>query len=98
MYAPQFDYHRAGSVAEALQLLADDPEAKLLAGGHSLIPLLKLRLAAPSALIDIGRIDALRRSARTPARSRSGRSRLTPSWHPRTCCGRRPRPWRRRPA
>ena len=60
MFAPKFDYHRAGSVAEALQLLASDPEAKLLAGGHSLIPILKLRLAAPSALIDIGRIDTLR--------------------------------------
>lgn len=60
MFAPKFDYHRAGSVAEALQLLASQPDAKLLAGGHSLIPILKLRLAAPSALIDIGRIDALR--------------------------------------
>ena len=60
MFAPQFDYYRAGSVAEAAALLAEHPEAKLLAGGHSLIPLLKLRLAAPSALVDIGRIDSLR--------------------------------------
>jgi carbon-monoxide dehydrogenase medium subunit len=60
MYAPDFDYYRATSVADASALLKKHPGAKLLAGGHSLIPLLKLRLAAPSALIDIGRIDALR--------------------------------------
>lgn len=60
MYAPEFDYHRARSLADAHQLLAKYPGAKLLAGGHSLVPLLKLRLAAPSALIDIGRIPELR--------------------------------------
>ena len=60
MYAPSFDYHRASSVAEAQQLLAANPGAKLLAGGHSLLPMLKLRLAAPSALIDLGRIEALK--------------------------------------
>lgn len=60
MYAPEFDYHRAGSVAEAAELLSKHPDSKLLAGGHSLIPILKVRLASPSALIDIGRIDSLR--------------------------------------
>ena len=60
MYAPNFDYYRARSVADAHQLLAAHPGAKLLAGGHSLVPLLKLRLAAPSALVDIGRIAELR--------------------------------------
>ena len=60
MYAPDFAYFRAGSVAEAGQLLQRHPGAKLLAGGHSLIPLLKLRLAAPAALIDIGRLDELK--------------------------------------
>lgn len=60
MYAPQFDYHRADSVSQAVQMLGRDPDAKLLAGGHSLIPILKLRLAAPSAVIDIGRIEALK--------------------------------------
>ena len=60
MYAPSFDYYRARSVADAHQLLAAHPGAKLLAGGHSLVPLLKLRLAAPSALVDIGRIAELR--------------------------------------
>ena len=60
MFAAKFDYYRAGSVAEAGQLLRDHPGAKLLAGGHSLIPLLKLRLAAPAAVIDIGRIAELK--------------------------------------
>jgi carbon-monoxide dehydrogenase medium subunit len=60
MYASEFDYYRAGSVAEASHLLQKHPGAKLLAGGHSLIPLLKLRLAAPPALIDIGRLDELK--------------------------------------
>ena len=59
MFAADFEYYRAGSVAEACQLLAAHPGAKLLAGGHSLIPLLKLRLAAPAAVIDIGRIGGL---------------------------------------
>jgi len=64
MYSPEFDYHRARSVAEAQQLLAANPGAKLLAGGHSLVPLLKLRLAAPTALVDIGRVPELRGIAR----------------------------------
>jgi aerobic carbon-monoxide dehydrogenase medium subunit len=55
-----FDYQRAGSVDEAIGLLTDNGEdAKLIAGGHSLLPLMKLRLAAPSVLIDIGRIADL---------------------------------------
>lgn len=60
MYSADFDYHRARSLADAHRLLATTPGAKLLAGGHSLIPLLKLRLAAPPAVIDIGRIPELR--------------------------------------
>lgn len=60
MYSPQFDYHPARSLAEAHRLLAQHPGAKLLAGGHSILPLLKLRLAAPSALIDIGQVPELR--------------------------------------
>ena len=60
MYAAEFDYYKAGSVAEALQLLGAHEGAKLLAGGHSLIPLLKLRLARPAALIDIGGIAELK--------------------------------------
>jgi len=60
MYSAGFDYHRARSLADAQRLLAATPGAKLLAGGHSLVPLLKLRLAAPLAVIDIGRIPELR--------------------------------------
>ena len=51
-----FDYKRAESAAEALALLAEyGDDAKLLAGGHSLLPLMKFRLASPAVLIDIVR-------------------------------------------
>jgi carbon-monoxide dehydrogenase medium subunit len=60
MFAQSFDYYRARSIQEAHKLLAAHPGAKLLAGGHSLLPLLKLRLAAPPAVVDIGRIAELR--------------------------------------
>ena len=60
MFAADFEYYRAGSVAEAGRLLAAHPGAKILAGGHSLIPLLKLRLAEPPAVVDVGRIAELR--------------------------------------
>ena len=72
MYAADFAYYRAGSVAEAGQLLQRHPGAKLLAGGHSLIPLLKLRLAAPAALIDIGRLDELKGISVADGRVRIG--------------------------
>ena len=55
-----FAYHRAGSVDEAIELLGRDEDAKLLAGGHSLIPAMKLRFARPTALVDIGRLNDLR--------------------------------------
>jgi carbon-monoxide dehydrogenase medium subunit len=67
MYPATFDYHRAASLGEALDLLAAHPEAKALAGGHSLIPLLKLRLAQPAALVDIGRLGELSGVRRTDA-------------------------------
>lgn len=60
MIPGSFDYHRASSVEEAVRLLGELDDAKLLAGGHSLLPLMKQRLAMPQALIDIGRIDSLR--------------------------------------
>ena len=60
MYPAQFEYSKAGSVAEAIQILQGDPEAKIIAGGHSLIPLMKLRLARPSRVVDIGGIAGLR--------------------------------------
>jgi aerobic carbon-monoxide dehydrogenase medium subunit len=56
-----FDYQRVGSVEDALSVLGEHGDgAKLLAGGHSLLPLMKLRLAQPSLLVDIGRIAELR--------------------------------------
>jgi carbon-monoxide dehydrogenase medium subunit len=60
MYAADFDYYKADSVGEAVRLLRSHENAKLLAGGHSLLPLMKLRLARPAALIDIGGIDDLK--------------------------------------
>ena len=72
MYAPDFAYYRAGSLAEASQLLQQHSGAKLLAGGHSLIPLLKLRLATPAALIDIGRLDELKGISVADGRVRIG--------------------------
>ena len=55
-----FDYQRVTSVDEALGLLATHgDEAKLLAGGHSLLPLMKLRLAVPAVLVDVGRLREL---------------------------------------
>ena len=59
MYSSQTEYQRAGSVQEAVSLLAGNEDAKVLAGGHSLIPLMKLRLASPSLLVDIGQVDEL---------------------------------------
>lgn len=60
MYPASFEYHRAGSVQEALALLAQyGDEAKVLAGGHSLIPVMKLRFASPAHLVDIGRIPGM---------------------------------------
>ena len=57
MLPSRFEYHRPGSLEEALQLLAEHgDEAKVLAGGQSLIPVMKLRLAAPAHLIDISRL------------------------------------------
>jgi len=61
MIPAEFDYTVAGSVDEAIALLNEGgADAKLLAGGHSLLPLMKLRFAAPSLLVDIGRISELR--------------------------------------
>ena len=60
MIPAAFDYVRAGSAEEAVSLLSQHgDDAKLLAGGHSLIPLMKLRLASPAVLIDVARIGDL---------------------------------------
>ena len=58
MIPVQFEYKRAATIDEAISMLGDS-EAKLLAGGHSLVPLMKLRLSEPGTLIDIARIPGL---------------------------------------
>jgi aerobic carbon-monoxide dehydrogenase medium subunit len=59
MIPAPFEYTRAESVDDAIQALSGDPEAKILAGGHSLLPLMRVRLARPSTLVDISRIQDL---------------------------------------
>ncbi len=61
MIPSEFAYHAPRSVGDALALLSQfGDDAKLLAGGHSLLPMMKLRFAAPAHLIDLGRIDGLK--------------------------------------
>ena len=59
MIPAKFEYEVAGSVQEAVELLGANEDAKLLAGGHSLIPAMKLRIARPAVLVDIGGIGDL---------------------------------------
>ena len=59
MVAATFDYHAPSTLREAVSLLNDNADAKVLAGGHSLIPMMKLRLSEPSAVIDLGRVEGL---------------------------------------
>jgi carbon-monoxide dehydrogenase medium subunit len=59
MKAPPFGYTRARSAAEAISVLAGDPEARIIAGGQSLAPMLVMRLARPSVLVDISRLGEL---------------------------------------
>lgn len=61
MTPDKFEYHRPGTVAEAIALLGEHGDgARILAGGHSLVPMMKLRLAIPEHLIDINRINDLK--------------------------------------
>jgi aerobic carbon-monoxide dehydrogenase medium subunit len=60
MIPAPFEYERATSVDHAIEVLGGQDDAKVLAGGHSLLPLMKLRLARPSMLVDITRVDELR--------------------------------------
>lgn len=56
----QFEYHRPKTIDEAVRLLADNEEGKVLAGGMTLLPTMKQRLASPSDLVDLGALDELR--------------------------------------
>ncbi|GMA16209.1 xanthine dehydrogenase family protein subunit M [Deinococcus metallilatus] len=60
MYPANFDYQKATSVAEALAMMAANPDVKVIAGGHSLLPAMKLRLAQPPALLDVWGIEELK--------------------------------------
>ena len=85
MIPAEFDYVAPASLPEALRLLAGTPGAKVLAGGMSLVPAMKHRLAQPPLVVDIGRIpglagveakgDALRIGARVPPTARCSRIR-----------------------
>src|SRR3954454_8934031 len=58
MYA--FNYHKPTSLKDAAALLSDNPDAKFLSGGHTLLPAMKLRLAGPSDLVDLHGIGEVR--------------------------------------
>jgi aerobic carbon-monoxide dehydrogenase medium subunit len=60
MIPAAFDYHAPTSLDEALRLLSSSDDVKVLAGGQSLIPVMRLRLAAPETVVDLGKIDQLR--------------------------------------
>ena len=60
MIPAAFGYQRPATIDEALRIIGSDPGAKLLAGGQSLLPLLKLRLASAETLVDIGRLLELK--------------------------------------
>ncbi|NNN20095.1 MAG: xanthine dehydrogenase family protein subunit M [Acidimicrobiaceae bacterium] len=59
MFPASFDFFKASSVADAVSILSREDDAKLLAGGHSLLPLMKLRLASPAVLVDISALEEL---------------------------------------
>lgn len=56
----EFNYHKPTSIGEAVQLLSNNAEAKIIAGGMTLLPTMKIRLAQPSDLVDLGGIEELR--------------------------------------
>jgi aerobic carbon-monoxide dehydrogenase medium subunit len=69
---PEFDYVAPDTLDEALAALRGDDDAKVLAGGHSLLPLMKLRLAAPTMLVDIRKVPGLRGAQRENGQWRIG--------------------------
>src|SRR5512145_3174825 len=59
MIPPSFEYAAPKTLPEAVTLLSNNPDAKVLAGGHSLLPMMKIRLSSPAMLVDINRISGL---------------------------------------
>ena len=102
MIPAKFDYVRPGSLDEAIQALADGgDDVKVIAGGQSLLPLLRLRLAYPDLLVDVGGIDELRGVRTAATRWSSARGPRTTSWcttrwwlSTRACWPRPPPRWR----
>ena len=81
MIPPEFDYVRPGSLDEALAALREGGEdAKLLAGGHSLLPLMKLRLAAPTLLVDLAAVPGLTGIERAERSGDEGSARGSGGW------------------
>ena len=80
MIPAAFDYVRVSSLAQAIDLLQRDPETtKVVAGGHTLIPTLKLRLATPALLVDIRGVEELK-GIRTRVRARKPQRATLASW------------------
>ena len=87
MIPTAFDYVRAGSLREALSVLAQGDGTKVIAGGHSLLPVMKFRLAQPPKLVDISRPGRAAGHRRSTGRARgSGRRPPTASCSSRSCC------------
>src|SRR6185369_12949867 len=93
MKPARFRYARADSLAEATALLAAAPgDAKLLAGGQSLVPMLNMRLVRPAVLVDVNGLRELTGITPLPDGGlRLARSRATPSWRVRRWCASAPR-------
>ncbi len=66
MIPRKFEYHRARSIADAVDFLAEHEGAKVIAGGQSLVPLMKLRIMSPTYLVDIGRLEELKYTREGP--------------------------------
>ena len=87
MYPAAFEYHAPATVDEALGLLARHGEdAKVLSGGQSLLPLMKLRLAAPAPVVDINRIPGLAVLEQTNGTLRVGALVREATWRSRSWC------------
>ena len=72
MYAAEFDYVRASSIDEAISIKGENDDSSFLAGGHSLIPMMKLRLSTPQKLIDISGLDQLKNISKNGSYVRIG--------------------------
>ena len=98
MYPSRFRYEAPHSLDEAIGLLRDGgDDAKVLAGGQSLVPLMKLRFASPELVVDINNLPGLAYHRADPRRHAAHRraAAATPTWSGRSCCEARSRRWPR---